>query len=267
MTDSDCYEIYAIKYAHHDRNAPLNFIDGDPHDVPMPLDYFVWAIKNAERTLVLDTGFAAAIGAKRHRQFIRSPGDGLKMIGIDPDKVEDVVLSHMHFDHCGNHDLFPRARYHLQDKEMEYCTGRCMCHDYLRRAFEADDVQAMVGKVFEGRVRFHKGTSEVAPGVTVHHVGGHSSGLQLTRVRTRRGWVVLSSDASHFYANFEGARPFPVVASVIEMLDGYRTLYQLATSPRHIIPGHDPLVLERYPAAAPGLDEIVVRLDVEPTSS
>ena len=71
---------------------------------------------------------------------------------------------------------------------------------------------------------FHRGTSQIAPGITVHHIGGHSSGLQAVRVRTERGYVVLASDASHFYANFEQNRPFPVVASVIEMLEGYRTL-------------------------------------------
>jgi glyoxylase-like metal-dependent hydrolase (beta-lactamase superfamily II) len=265
MSEHEYYEIYAVKYAHHDRNAPLNFIEGDEHDLPMPLDYFVWAITNPARTLILDTGFAREMGPKRNRQFIRSPGDGLKMIGIDPDTVEDVVISHMHYDHSGNHDLFPRARYHIQDSEMAYCTGRCMGHAYLRGAFEVGDVVAMVRRVFEGRVRFHAGTSELAPGITVHRVGGHTGGLQVVRVRTRRGWMVLASDASHFYANFEQSRPFPVVANVVEMLEGYRTLFELASSPHHIIPGHDPLVLERYPAARPGLEGVVVRLDADPT--
>jgi glyoxylase-like metal-dependent hydrolase (beta-lactamase superfamily II) len=149
---------------------------------------------------------------------------------------------------------------------MEYCTGRCMCHEYLRKPFEVDDVIAMVRRTFEGRALFHRGSSELAPGVTLHHVGGHSSGLQIVRVRTMRGFVVLASDASHFYANFEQGRPFPVVASVVDMLEGYRKLYDLASSPLHIIPGHDPLVLDRYPAAAPGLEGIVVRLDAAPNA-
>jgi hypothetical protein len=84
------------------------------------------------------------------------------------------------------------------------------------------------------------------------------------RVRTRRGWVVLASDASHFYAHMEQDRLFPIVYNVGDMLEGFRTLRQLATSPSHIIPGHDPLVMERYPAAAPGLEDWVVRLDADP---
>jgi hypothetical protein len=88
--------------------------------------------------------------------------------------------------------------------------------------------------------------------------------LQITRVMTRRGWMVLASDASHFYANFQQFRPFPVVANVVEMLEGYRVMNALASSPDAIIPGHDPLVLKQYPAAGPGLEDIVVRLDADP---
>jgi glyoxylase-like metal-dependent hydrolase (beta-lactamase superfamily II) len=89
-------------------------------------------------------------------------------------------------------------------------------------------------------------------------------GLQVVRVRTRRGWVVVASDASHFYANMEQGRPYPILFNVGEMLEGFNTVRKLAESPRHVIPGHDPLVLKRYPAAKPGLEGIVARLDVDP---
>jgi glyoxylase-like metal-dependent hydrolase (beta-lactamase superfamily II) len=264
MPEQAVYEVYAVKYAHLFRHSPENFIGGDEHDVPMPLDYFLWAIKGAGRTLILDTRFSAEMGRKRQRQHLRSPAAGLKAIGVEPDQVRDVIISHMHYDHSGNHDMFANARFHLQDREMAYCTGRCMGHANLRGAFEAEDVVAMVRRVFEGRACFHDGSGEVAPGVTVHRVGGHTSGLQVTRVMTRRGWMVLASDASHFYANFQQHRPFPVVANVIEMLEGYRTMGELASSPDAIIPGHDPLVMRQYPAAAPGLEEVAVRLDADP---
>ena len=159
---SETYDLYAVRYGHHERTARHNFIGGDPHDGPSPLDYFVWAIVGRNRTFILDTGFDAAMAAKRKRELLRPVRDGLKMIGIVADDVEDVILSHMHFDHCGNHELFPRARYHLQDIEMEYCTGRCMCHAALQLPFEVEDVTSMVRKVFAGRVQFHNGTSEIA---------------------------------------------------------------------------------------------------------
>lgn len=264
MSALEPYELYAIRYAHHDRRASENFIGGDPHDGPMPLDYFVWAIVGQSKIFVLDTGFDAEMAKKRKRELLRNPGEGLKAIGVDPAKVEDVIISHMHYDHCGNYDLFPNARFHLQEREMQYGTGRYMCHPTMRFPYEADDVVALVRKVFAGRVQFHDGQSEVAPGLSLHHVGGHTMGLQVARVWTRRGWVVLASDASHLYANMNQGRPFPIVFNVGDMLEGHKTLQRLASSPNHVIPGHDPLVLKRYPAARPELEGAIVRLDLEP---
>jgi glyoxylase-like metal-dependent hydrolase (beta-lactamase superfamily II) len=257
------YDLYAIRYGFHDRPARENFVGGDSHDVPMPLDYFVWAIVGGGRAIVVDTGFDPAVGRRRGRTVTRPVGDGLKAVGIDAATVESVIITHMHYDHAANHDLFPRARYHLQEKEMQYCTGACMCHTWMQAPFEVDDVTAMVRRTFEGRVAFHDGDDEIAPGVTVHLVGGHSMGLQVVRVTTRRGWVVLASGATHFYANIDQGRPFPVLYNAGDVLRGYDTLRRLAESPRHIIPGHDPLVLTRFPAAHSNL-EGVARLDLDP---
>ena len=261
---SDTYEVYAVRYARHERTARENFIGGDPHDGPMPLDYYVWAVVGEDRAFVVDTGFDREAATRRGRQLLRPPSEGLKAIGLEPDTIENVIITHMHYDHAGNHDLFPNALYHLQDREMAYCTGRCMCHEALRGAFEAGDVAAMVRRVFAGRVRFHDGSAELAPGLSVHRIGGHTDGLQAVRVRTRRGWVVLASDASHHYANMEQGRPFPIVYNVGDMLEGYRRLRELAESPDHVIPGHDPEVLRRYPAPNEALRGWIARLDAPP---
>jgi glyoxylase-like metal-dependent hydrolase (beta-lactamase superfamily II) len=267
MAEDDVYAVYAIRYAHHDRRSPVNYIGGDPHDILQPLDYYIWAIVGTQATFILDTGFDEVMGAKRERAITKPIGEGLKAIGIDASVVEHVIVSHLHFDHTGNYDLFPRAHYHLQDCEMAYATGRSMCHAHLRMPFEVDDVVAMVRKVFAGRVQFHEGTDELAPGITIHLVGGHSRGLQCVRVKTRRGFVVLAADATHLYNHFEQRRVFPIVDNVARVLEGYDLLERLATSRRHVIPGHDPAVLDRYPPAHPDLKGWVVRLDAEPTSS
>jgi glyoxylase-like metal-dependent hydrolase (beta-lactamase superfamily II) len=264
MSGDDIHEIYAIRYGHHSRRSPENFIGGDPHDVLQPLDFFVWAIVGHTGTIIVDTGFDAAMGQRRQRELVKPVADGLRAIGTEPEAVETIIVSHLHYDHCGNYDLFPRARYHLQDDEMAYATGRCMCHAAQRMPFEADDVVAMVRKVFAGRVVFHDGDDEITPGVTVHRIGGHSKGLQSVRVKTRRGYVMLASDATHLYAHMEQGRVFPITYNVADVLEGYATLKKLAASPRHIVPGHDPAVLERYPAARAGLEGWVVRLDAEP---
>jgi glyoxylase-like metal-dependent hydrolase (beta-lactamase superfamily II) len=255
------YEVYAIKYAHHARRASENFIGGDPHDGPMPLDYFVWLVRGAGREIVVDTGFSAAMAAKRGREHIRCPTEGLKLLGVEAARVQEVVITHLHYDHVGNFALFPAATMHLQDLEMRYATGRYMGHECFRGAFEVEDVVGMVRRVYEGRVQFHDGDCELAPGVSLHLIGGHTMGLQVVRVATRRGPLVLASDASHFYANMGETRPFPIVWSVAAMVDGYRRLRELAGSVERVIPGHDPLVLRRYPAPSAELEGIVARLD------
>ncbi|HYF20560.1 MAG TPA: N-acyl homoserine lactonase family protein [Ramlibacter sp.] len=260
-TPPETYQVYAIKYAHHERRSSANFIGGDSHDVPMPLDYFVWAVVGQSKTWLVDTGFDQDGADKRGRRITTPIQQGLAAIGVDPASVQDVVITHMHYDHAGNRELFPNARYHVQDKEMAFCTGRCMCHRPLSVHFEVEDVKSMVGKVFNNRVAFHDGDADIAPGLSVHLVGGHTAGLQVVRVRTQRGWMVLASDASHFYANIEGKRPFPAVYNVADMLEAYSRIYSLADAPELVIPGHDPQVLERFPAASREHQGWIVRLD------
>ncbi len=258
------YEVFAVKYAHHERRSGENFLFGDTHDVPMPLDYFIWLIRGDGREIVVDTGFSATMAAKRRRNHLRCPTAGLRLLGCDAATVRDVVITHLHYDHAGNFDLFPAATLHIQDREMQYATGRYMCHDCFRGAFEVEDVVGMVRRVYAGRVKFHDGDADLVPGVSLHFLGGHTMGLQVVRVHTARGWVVLASDAAHFYANFEQVRPFPIVYHLGQMVDGYAKLRALAASPEHIIPGHDPLVTARYPAPSKALEGIAVRLDVAP---
>ena len=263
MSDN-VHEVYAVRYAHHDRKAEQNYIGGDLHDVLQPLAYFVWAIVGAHGTFVVDTGFDRAMATKRGRTMVNPIADGLKAIGIQADTVQDVIVTHLHYDHCGNYDTFPKARYHLQDDEMAYATGRYMRHTHQRVPFEVDDVVAMVRKVFAERVMFHDGDDQIAPGITVHRIGGHSKGLQCVRVNTKRGHVVLAADGSHLYSHINEGRVFPITYCVGDVLEGYATIKRLADSPDHIVPGHDPLVAKIYPGAAPGLEGLVVRLDLEP---
>ena len=137
------YEIYAIKYGERVGTRGGMLVYGDPHDAPMAMDYYVWAIRSAERTIVIDVGYGREEGERRGRTFLRSPADGLKRIGIDVSKVKDVIITHMHYDHAGNLALFPNARFHIQDEELAYVTGRAMTHKVLRSSFALDDVLEM----------------------------------------------------------------------------------------------------------------------------
>jgi glyoxylase-like metal-dependent hydrolase (beta-lactamase superfamily II) len=259
------YEVFAIKYAMRDARRTVHFLGGDPHDAPMPMDYFIWLIRDDKRAYVLDMGFTAEVAGQRKRTLLRRPAEGLARLGIDARSVQDVIISHMHYDHVGTFGDFGGARFHPQDDEMAFVTGRHMCHGQLRHSFEVEDVVGMVRMVYDGRMHFHDGDDEIAPGITIHRIGGHTAGLQSVRVHTKRGWVVLASDASHYYEHFEQGRVFPTTFHIGETLEGYAKLHRLAESPQHIIPGHDPLVMQRYPAASSDLEGIAVRLDVMPS--
>ncbi len=265
MDDVETFEVYAIRYAHHGgRTANEMFVGGDLHEGPMALDYYIWAAIGSSHTYVIDTGFNAKVAENRGRTLLRTVSEGLALINIDSSSVQNVILTHLHYDHVGNFDLFPNATLHLQDKEMAYATGRYMREPPFCGAYEVNDVIGIVREVYAGRVEFHNGDSTLTPGLSIHFIGGHTMGLQCVRIRTKRGWIVLASDASHLYDNMESVKPFPIVFNVGEMVDGYRKLQKLAATDDHIIPGHDPLVLERYPAPSPDLEGMVVRLDVPP---
>lgn len=147
---------------------------------------------------------------------------------------------------------------------MAFATGRQMAQPFFAHAYDIECVLSMVRLVYGAQVQFHDGDAEVVPGITVHRVGGHTLGLQVVRVWTRIGWLVLASDAAHYLANMTTGRPFPIVANVMEMTAGWERMRTLASRPDFIVPGHDPLVMERYREPAPSLRGVVVRLDTEP---
>jgi len=258
------YEVFAIRYAMRNVQRKDNFLGGDPHDAPMPMDYYVWLIRNADRCYVVDTGFSPEVGAQRKRTFFRWPREGLALMDVTAADVKNVIITHMHYDHAGTLGDFSSAKFHIQDEEMSYATGRYMGNHAFSHGMEMNDVLTMVRNVFDNRVTFHNGAADIAPGISVHHIGGHTKGLQCVRVHTQRGWMVLASDCAHYYEHIETGRFFRSVYNIGQMLDGYQTINGLAASSQHIIPGHDPLVMKRYPAASPKLEGIVARLDVDP---
>jgi glyoxylase-like metal-dependent hydrolase (beta-lactamase superfamily II) len=260
VVTADSYDVYAIKYAEREARRPDHFIGGDPHDTPMPMDYFVWAIVGKGQTWVVDTGFGLEDAVRRKRRLVRSVTDGLGLIGVKASTTTNVILTHLHYDHVGGFDQFPTAQFHLQDREMAFATGRHMTSYAQSHSFTARHVADMVVAVHNARVDFHHGDEELAPGLSVHLLGGHTDGLQVVRVTTRTGTVVLASDATHYYENMSESRPFPIVFDVGAMVAGYSRLRSLAGRDGVIVPGHDPLVFDRHPAADPALEGIVARV-------
>ena len=259
------HRIHAIKYARHERVAADNFIGGDDHAAPMPLDYYVWVIERGRAAPILvDTGFGAEAGARRGRTITRPVEEGLRAVGVDPASISDVVLTHLHYDHAGSLALFPNARFHVQESELAFATGKNMLHGHVRAPFDVEPVAEMVRLLFGERLVFHDGDAELAPGVMLRSLHGHTAGHMGVEVATARGSVILASDACHLYANLVREMPFPIVVDVPKYLDAHRRLKALAPSLGHIVPGHDPLVLAAFPA---GAASDVARVDLAPHTS
>lgn len=242
------WTITALKYA--DRNARVradSFLFNDHPSAPHGMDYFIWVLQSGDRTILVDTGYDAAEGARRNAPVLRDPVEALAAIGLDAAKLDTVVITHLHYDHAGGLDRYPSARFHVQAAEMAFATGPCMCSPVMRHAYTVDHVCEMLRHVYSGRVVFHDGDGQIAPGVTVHRVGGHSRGMQVVCVATDAGPVCLASDATHYYENFQSGIPFPLVVDVEDMIKGFSTIRRLAGGDdTRVIPGHDPLVTQRF---------------------
>ena len=258
------YEVYAIRYATREAQRRDHFIGGDPHDGPMPMDYYVWVAIGPTGAYVIDTGFTAEMAKARKRTFLRCPIESLKLVGVEAGGVKDVILTHMHYDHVGNFDRFPGARFQLQAREMAYATGKYMRYPRIGHSYHVEDVVGMVRLNFKGRVEMHEGEVQIAPGIILTPTPGHSDGLQIVRVHTQRGWLVLASDATHYYENMATNRPFTTAFHIGQMIDAYRILERLPPRPRHPLPGPDPHLPKEYAAPKPELEGIVARLDLAP---
>lgn len=256
------WEVFAVKYADRaNRVRADSFIFDDNHDAPHAMDYFIWLLRRGSEVILVDTGYDAEEGRARGRPIRLDPGEALAPLGVTPETVTQLIVTHLHYDHAGGLHLFPNAVLHMQAAEMAYATGPCMCHDTLRMPFTAAHVCEAVQRLYSGKVVFHQGDAEISEGVTVHCIGGHSRGLQAVRVRTQAGWMVLASDATHFYENLWLRKPFPIVVDLQDMLEGFGTLEGLASRRDLVVPGHDPLVRRLYPS---GPAEHVTRLDPGP---
>jgi len=259
------WQVNAIKYA--ERNARTradSFIVDDDHDSPHAMDYFIWVLQSQGRVIVVDTGYEDNEATRRQRPIIRDPAIAIAALGIRAEDVDTVIITHLHYDHAGGLDRFPNAKVQLQQSEMEFATGPCMCGGEAQMPYTVEHVCDMVRKVYSGRVIFHDGDGEVEGGVTVHRIGGHSRGLQAVRVKTSAGYLCLASDAAHYYENFLLKKPFPIVDDVSQMLAGFDTIQQLSSEQSLVIPGHDPLVTELFPSD--GHSGFVWRLDNGPST-
>ncbi|CDI12346.1 N-acyl homoserine lactonase family protein [Agrobacterium pusense] len=259
------WEIHAIRYGTNQRRTRGdNFIlEKHPAD-QMPMDFYCWILRSSEIVIVVDTGMDLEKAARHGHDITHSPVDVWRSLGIDPSLVETVILTHAHYDHLGHLDAFKNAHFHMQAEEMDYVTGPWMQRPWFRRAYEADEISRLVHLLHSDRLTLHGRDQQIADGVSVHWVGGHCAGQEIVRVRTDRGFVVLASDALHYYEEYERGIPFSVAFNLSDMIAGHERIRELADSDDHVVPAHDPRIAEIYRASTDQPAATVFRLDRPP---
>lgn len=263
MTSRTNTEVYAIRYAHRDdMTRKEHFYRGDVNgEKAMPLDYFVWVVLRDGVAMLIDAGFTEKTARRRegNREFLQSPGDSLLQLGIVASQVQFVVLTHLHFDHTGHIADFPDAQILVQRREYDFWTGPYAKRGDYSRASEPADLAYLATQLDSGRLQLLDGDTTLLAGISVHRLGGHTPGMQVLRVVTDAGNVVIASDATHFYENIETDRPYSIVDHVPSAYGAFDRLKELASPEGIIVPGHDPLVFSRF-ESVPGLEGIALRI-------
>jgi glyoxylase-like metal-dependent hydrolase (beta-lactamase superfamily II) len=260
------WEIHAIRYGTNQRRTRGdNFILEKHPAETMPMDFYCWVLQSRDQVIVVDTGMDAQKAARHGHHIEHSPVEIWRSLGIDPTVVNTVILTHAHYDHLGHLDALENAHFHMQAEEMNYVTGPWMQRPWFRRAYEPDEISRLVHLLHTDRLTLHGRDQEIADGVSVHWVGGHCAGQEIVRVRTARGWVVLASDALHYYEEYERGIPFSVAFNLSDMIAGHERIRELADSDDHVVPAHDPRIARIYPGSDNHPGASVFRVDLPPT--
>jgi glyoxylase-like metal-dependent hydrolase (beta-lactamase superfamily II) len=252
------YEVYAVRYATIP-NFPANgLIEGADPARKLDIAMMVWLIRGGGKNIVFDSGFHRDRYLQQWKpvDFV-TPAEAVARAGVKPEEVTDVVISHMHWDHAGGLDLFPKAKVWLQKEELEYYAGSAWQSRRTHGGIDADDVQLAVKLNTEGRVGLIDGDAkEFLPGITAYTGGKHTYASQFITVQTAGGTVVLASDNMYLYENLEKHAPIAQTLDRESNLRAQDRMKQLASQPELIIPGHDPLVMTKFPQVAPGVVKI-----------
>lgn len=244
------YKIYTLHYARRDATTADYILDDTTH-TPMDVAYYFWVATNGEHTVVIDLGYNQQAGERRGRALLHQPAELLDRIQIDPRTVQHAIVTHMHWDHAGGYALFPNARLYLQERELHFWTSAKMSE--WQSSLEEEELVAMVRLHFRGRLGLCDGSQQIVPGITVHHVGGHTMGIQIVEVETAQGTAVVASDAAKLYRNVIEELAQPRSHDVPDMMNGFKRIRDLAARDELILPGHDPSVMSRLPLHADGV--------------
>ena len=252
------YEIYAIRYATIPDFPVSELVAGAEPERKLDIAMMIWLVRGNGRNILVDSGFY-------HERFFKDwqvkdftkPSETLKRVGLKPEDITDVIITHMHWDHADGMDLFPNARIWFQKDELEYYAGEAWQSKDTHGGIDEEDVLTLVRLNTQGRVGLVNGDAqEIIPGVTCYTGGKHTYQSQYVGVQTGVGTVVLASDNMYLYENLERHAPIATTVDAASNLRAQDRMKQIAARPGFIVPGHDPAVFAKFPNPVPGVAKI-----------
>jgi glyoxylase-like metal-dependent hydrolase (beta-lactamase superfamily II) len=253
------YEAYAVRYATYSDFPVAALVQGADSKRKTDIAMTIWVLKGPHnRTVLVDSGFDRPELLKMPVVDYVRPDKAIARLGLKPEDVTDIIITHMHWDHAGGIELFPKARVWIQKDEFAYYTGQAWQSGGKAGGIKPDDVLALVKLNTQWRVSLVDGDAkEILPGVTVYTGGRHTFASQYVGVNTKAGSIVIASDNLYLYENLDKHAPIAQTFDAKSNLAAQDRMKRIATSTRLIVPGHDPEVFVRF--AKPGNG--VARLD------
>jgi glyoxylase-like metal-dependent hydrolase (beta-lactamase superfamily II) len=219
--------------------------------------YFLWVLQGPEGPILIDTGFTHRLGKLKGVpvEHMRTREALLASVGVDPNEVRRVILTHMHWDHFDLEGAFRHATFWVQRREVEFWAGDTARDPWFRRWVSDSLTEDLRTLRAADRLRVIDGAQEPFPGVRLEWVGGHSPGMQIVTVETAKGAFVLANDALTTYRNLrEWAPPAIHLCGIQECLDAMRRIRDLTGGDEsRLCPGHDSEVWQRFPEVKPGV--------------
>ena len=252
------YEVYAIRYATLPDFPVADLVSGADKSRKLDLAMMIWLVRGGGHTVLVDSGFYHERFFKDYKMkdFLK-PSEAVAKLGMKPEEITDIVITHMHWDHADGADLFPNARIWIQKDELEYYSGEAWETKDTSDGIDAQDLLEFVKLNTEGRVGLvHGDAQEILPGLTCYTGGKHTYQSQYVGVNTAGGTVILASDNMYLYENLEKHVPIGETLDAASNLRAQDRMKRLATRPEWIVPGHDPAVFERFPQKAAGVVRI-----------
>src|SRR6202167_1434716 len=244
------YSIQAIRIADSPGDSVAEMVVGAPKDEKIDTIYAVWLIRGGGHNILFDSGFHRQRWFKLWtiKDYLR-PDEAVKLAGVQPEEITDIVVSHAHWDHMGGIDLFPKATVWIQKEEFRYYTGQAWQPGGDHGGIDPDDVQELVKLNTEGRLRLVDGDDvEIIPGVRAYTGARHTFASQYLRIDGHPPFV-LASDNLYLYRNLAEHKPSATFseADYPANLKNQGRMIELAGSAERVVPGHDALQFQKFP--------------------